>query len=270
MENVTTASGAGLSNDLIDKVLASTEAQTDSKVELKAPMDTLVNLPAGFITPDGEVIKTAEVRELNGLDEEYIGKSGGLGKAFTTILSRAVVSVGPMKATEELLDSLLSGDRDALMLGIFTVTFGPVAQIPGYCSGCQEFKLVEVDVNRDVKTKFLVDAVEDRVFTVQGKNHEFLVALPNGKAQRELSSSEDKNSAEQTSILLSHTVLEIDGRPVISKSQVQGLSVMDRRAIADALSKRLPGPQFEDITLPCGDCEGEVVVPFSLGALFRF
>jgi hypothetical protein len=80
----------------------------------------------------------------------------------------------------------------------------------------------------------------------------------------------DANPAEALSILLENTVVTIDGRNVITKAQVQNLGVVDRRAIADAIAARNPGPQFEDITVSCPDCEGEVRVPISLGTLFRF
>lgn len=264
-----TATGAQLNNNLIESVLASTEAKETEQVTVISPSDTLVDLPAGYITASGEVVKTAEVRELNGLDEEAVARAGGVGKAFSTIINRATVSIGGVAVTEEILDGLVAGDRDALLLGVYKATFGSTVEIPGYCEGCQDFKTALVDLNQDVKTKVLLDPIEDRTFKVQGNKKEFLVTLPNGKAQKELSSAEDKTGPELTTILLNHTVLEVDGQPVLGKSQLQSLSLTDRRAISDALSQRLPGPQFEDLFIPCPDCGGEVVVPFSLGALFR-
>lgn len=269
METIKKASGNQLNNDLINQVLESTEAKEVQTATITPPSDTLVNLPAGFITASGEVIKTAEVRELNGKDEEAIAKAGNRGKIFATILSRGVVSIGSEKVTDDLLDTLLAGDRDALMLGIFRATFGSTAEIPSFCNGCGDFKSVEVDVDRDVNVKILVDSIEDRTFIVQGRKHEFLVTLPNGYVQRELTSSMDKTAAELTTILLENCVLEIDGQPIIGKAQVQNLGVMDRQAISTEISKRLPGPQFADIVLDCPDCGGEVVVPFNLGTLFR-
>jgi hypothetical protein len=270
MENAKTVKAANLNNDLIDQVLASTEQKTAPKIDVETPSDTLVNLPAGYINSSGEVIKTAEVRELNGLDEEAIARAGSAAKAFNTILSRATVKVGDEQVDDTLLDSLLAGDRDALMLGIYKVTFGKTAQLPGYCAGCNDFKIAEVDVDRDVPVKVLADSISDRTFIVNGNSNEFRVTLPNGRVQREITQAEDKNSAELTTLLLNNTVLEINEQPVLGKAQLQALSVSDRRAISDAISKRLPGPQFEDLNIPCPDCNGEVVVPFNLGALFRF
>lgn len=270
MENVKTASGAQLNNDLIETVLEAADKIEDKIVSITPPSDTLVDLPAGYITPDGGVSKTAEVRELNGRDEEAVGKAGGISKAFSTILNRATVSIGGVPATEEMLNSLLLGDRDAIMLGIYKATFGHEVELPGLCGGCGEIKTVQIDLNRDVETKILADPIEDRVFTVRGRNKEFLVSLPNGALQKELANANDKTAGERNTILLHHTVLEIDGTPVLGKQQLQALGIMDRNLIADEIASRLPGPQFEDMVLVCPDCNGEVVVPFSLGALFRF
>jgi hypothetical protein len=266
--NIKTASGAALNNDLIEQVLSSSETKTDL-VTVTYPSNVLVNLPGGYLTPTGEVIKTAEVRELTGKDEEFISKSGTLGKAFSTILTRATVKVGEQKVDEVIFDNLLAGDRDSLMLGIFKATFGKEAELPGYCSECNEIKTASVDVDRDVPVKVLIDPIQDRRFTVQGKSSEYLVALPNGAAQRELISNSDKTGPELTTILLGNCIMEIDGRPVISKMQAQNLPLLDRRKISEELDKRSPGPQFQDLELDCPDCEGKVVVPFNLGALFR-
>jgi hypothetical protein len=269
MENLQSASGNQLNNDLIQKVLAETDTKA-APAEITSPSDPLVNLPAGLVTPGGEVIRTAEVRELNGRDEEFIGKTTSLPRAFNTILTRATVKIGDMEASESILDSLVSGDRDALMIGIYKATFGQEAELGAYCNGCEELKTVAIDVDRDIKTKVLVDPLNDRQFTVKGKNSTYLVGLPTGVVQKELAANPDKNIAELTTILLEHTVLEINDNPVIGKAQIQQLGVVDRKKISDEIAKRTPGPQFEEIVINCPDCEREVVVPISLGALFRF
>ena len=82
--------------------------------------------------------------------------------------------------------------------------------------------------------------------------------------------SADKTIAELNSLLLEQTVVKIGDAPVVSKLQVQNLGLTDRRKIVEAINKRVCGPQFNDMVLACPDCEGEVQVPISLGALFRF
>jgi hypothetical protein len=116
----------------------------------------------------------------------------------------------------------------------------------------------------------LKDPVADRSFIVKGKSNNFLVTLPNGAVQKELSTNLDRTMAELTSTLLQGTVMEIDGKPILSKQQTLSLGINDRNAIAAEISERNPGPQFDETIVECPDCSGKVVVPINLGTLFRF
>lgn len=271
MENntVSAASNPNVFNAMVEDATAVPVAPIE-KANLASPADNLVTLPGGYISDTGEVIRTAEVRELNGKDEEAIGRLTNQGKTWVTILNRAVVSIGNKKATEGILDGLLAGDRDALLLGIYKATFGKTAELGAFCDGCKDFKTVSVDIDGDIQSKVLIDPIADRNFTVQGNKGEFLVSLPTGMTQREIIAAEEKNSAELTTILLENTVIEINGSPVVSPLQVQNLGLVDRRKIVEEIVKRAPGPKFESVKVTCPDCGGEVVVPVSLGALFRF
>lgn len=256
-----------LANSLISQVLQDSSEETPE--EVMASSENLVNLPGGYVTLTGEVLKIAEVRELTGKDEEIIARTTNLGKIFPTILSRGVVSIGNVKADESILDALLVGDRDALLLGIYKATFGPTATLGAFCLGCNDSKTVEISIDSDIKSKVLIDA-DDRYFTVQGKKHEYLVTLPTGQLQKELAKDPDMNYAESATIILENTVLKIDGKAVISKAQVQNLGLSERKLIIEELTERSPGPQFNDVKIDCPDCGSEVAVPINLGALFRF
>ena len=71
-------------------------------------------------------------------------------------------------------------------------------------------------------------------------------------------------------ILLEKTVLKINNSPVYSKIQVQNLPVVDRKKIIEEINRRVPGPQFDDVTMECPDCGSEVTVSINLGTLFQF
>lgn len=265
---ISAANNPALANQKIQEVMA--EKPEEVSVTITPPLDTVVTLPGGHLAPTGEVVTEAEVRELNGKDEEEISRANTFGKAILTVLKRGTVRIGDERATDQLLDSLLSGDRDMLLLGIFRATFGNTAHLGAYCSGCNDTKEVDVDVTEDIKVKVLSDPVNDRMFTVKGKKNEYTVILPTGITQKEMLLSTDKTMAELNTLLLEQTVIKINNSPVVSKMQVQNIGLVDRRSIIAALNERLCGPQFEDITLACPDCEGEVRVPISLGSLFRF
>lgn len=266
---INAAVNPALANDLLNKALNESPAQ-DNSPEIVLPSDVTVDLPGGFITATGEVVSSAEVRELNGKDEEAIARATTLGKALVTILQRGTVKIGNEPATDQVLDQLLIGDRDQLLLGILKATFGPKVEILSYCPGCNDNKTVQIDVNADIKVKILTDPVNDRIFTVTGKNKEFTVKLPNGVVQKKMIENMDKTSAELSTLILEGCVIKIGDSPVYSALQVQTLSVVDRRKIVDEINTRAPGPQFTDVTVQCPDCEGEVLVPINLGTLFQF
>jgi hypothetical protein len=254
-------------NQILAEAIA--EPVYEEPAQIIAPSDTTVNLPGGYMTFTGEVYRTAEVRELNGRDEEIIAKAGVGSKMFSAILSRGTVSVGEKPADDRLLDNLLIGDREAILLGIYKATFGPTAKVYSWCAGCKETKDIQIDIDKDIKTKILVDPVGDREFTVKGKKNEYSVTLPTGVAEKAISADPNKNYAEKVTILLENTVVSINGSPVVSKSQIQNLGLQDRNKISEELASRNSGPIFDDIVMVCPDCDGEIVVPVNLGAIFR-
>lgn len=267
-KTISAAANPALANQLIKKATQE-ESLPVLTPEIIPPLDNVVELPGGYLSDTGEVIRTAEIREMTGRDEEAVAKSNNLAKALLTILQRCVVKIGNEQATEEMLDNLLAGDRDMLLLGILKSTFGASPKVMTYCGGCQGPKEVLVDINSDIKIKVLANSIEDRVFTVKGKTGDITVQLPNGKVQKELINNSEKTGAELTTTLLEGTVLEINGNRVYNKMQVQNLSVLDRRKVVEELNKRVPGPQFENLTTVCPDCESEVTVPITLDSLFR-
>jgi len=263
---ISAAVNPALANQLLNKAI--NETPKERTPEIVSPSDTTVELPGGYINAAGEVIRTAEVRELNGKDEETISKTNNLGKAILTVLQLGTVKIGNEPATDKILDDLLVGDRDAILLGILKATFGSKIKIPIFVDG--EDKLVEVDVNTDIKIKLLTDPINERVFTVKGKSIDYTVKLPNGVVQREMINNMEKTPAELSTIVLENTVVRIGENPVYSKSQVLALSVIDRRKIIDEINKRAPGPQFEDVVVVDPDTGSEVTVPINLGSLFQF
>jgi hypothetical protein len=266
---VNAASNPGLANKLVQEAMTDTKP-TPEPVKIKAPLDVVVDLPGGYISPDGEVYRTAEVKELTGRDEEAIVKANNLPKAMLVALTRGTVSIGGVKATEDVLDKILTADRDAIMLGIYRATFGDTAEMSTFCTGCSESKIVQVDIENDIEVIKLNDPLEDRRFTIQGRKSEYLLTLPEGKAQRELTSNSDKTASELDTLLLEYCVLQINGKQVLGKAQIQNIGLADRRTILKEIIKRNPGPQFNNLSATCPDCGGEVVVPINLGTLFRF
>jgi len=266
--SINAASNPDLVNKLVKDVVDETQ-DAPEPAKIVAPSEVIVDLPGGYITSTGEVLRTAEVRELDGRDEEAISKATSYMKSMLIALQRGTVSIGEQPVTEAMLDGILSGDRDAIMLGIYRATFGDTATVPAYCGQCKDYMDVTVDIVSDIKTKVLVDPIGDRTFTVQGRSAEYTVRLPEGKAQREIATSMDKTNSELDTLLLEYCVTQINGAPVFGKAHVQKIGLADRRTILKAIIDRNVGPQFDDLKVSCPDCSGEVVVPINLGTIFR-
>jgi hypothetical protein len=261
-----------LANQIIDKVLAG-ETPKDAAIELGIAFtdlpDTHVELPGGFLASDGTIIRTAEVRELTGFDEEALAKAGSSAKVMSILLQRGVVKVGDEKPTQETFTGLLAGDRDALLLAVRRVTYGAEVEYQLMCPFCGQTIELAVDLAKDVEYKRLEEDAERR-FVVDLSNGTALVALPNGGAQRALLQAEGKTFAELNTILLRHCVLEIDDFPVVNEDSVRKLKIKDRETILEELAKRAPGPDLNGVKKACPSCEEDIDLPLTLTGLFRF
>jgi hypothetical protein len=248
------------------------KATEEPKVEIKTvpPSNSEVTLPGGFINRDGALVKYAEVRELTGLDEEAISKAGSVSRALLVMLQRGLVSIGTESANKEDLDRLLSGDRDAILVGIRKVTFGPEVEFNISCPSCRTSLDVDVDLNTDVPHRFLEDPIEDRSFTYDSKKHGLIeVSLPTGSTQRKLMENTDKTVAELNTILLAGCIDSINGQPSMGASSVLKLGMADREKIINEVVKRNPGPRLGEVKTTCEACGLDIPMSLSLADLFR-
>lgn len=266
---VSAAENPGLANKLSSEALAlvQQEAAAPKEEKILPPSDTNVELLAGLDVPFEGKITTAEIRELTGADEEAISKTSDLSKGLMLILDRAVVKLGDKKPEPGYLDSMLAGDREQLLLAIRKATFGTQVNVQGQiCNKCVEDISISIDLDKDVEYRKLEG---DREFTVDCKVGPVKVKLPTGFTQKALVNSTNKTAPELDTIVLKDCVLEINGNPVLNSSSVLNLSVMDRRAILNAISDRNPGPQLSEIKKDCPTCGSEVPLPLTLADLFQ-
>ena len=231
----------------------------------RAPSDPIVDLPGGYVLPSGELVTTAEVRELNGADEEAISKAGSRSKALQVLLQRGLVKLGSKEATKEDLDMLLTGDRDAILVGIRKVTFGEEYPITVKCFSCSEIQDQVINLTEDVPVKHLEG---DRSWLVNTKKGPVLVALPTGITQRKLVDNADKTTSEHNTLILSGCVLSINGSPSMGATSVLALGMVDRAKILEEIISKNPGPRLGEVTKPCKACGETIPTPLSLLDLF--
>jgi len=254
---------------VVNQAVKALAAEPVAKVTTQAPSDTEVALPGGYINREGALVKYAEVRELNGADEEAVARSGSTGRALNTMLQRGLVSLGMESASKEDLETLLSGDRDAILIGIRRATFGNTIDFTGTCPSCRTEQTIVLDLNKDIPIVELKDPKEDRLWTYESKLGTVVVGLPTGITQRRLLENSDKNSAELNTILLAGCVASINGSPSIGASTVLKLSWKDREAIVQEILERNPGPRLGEVKKACEACGEDIPMPLTLAALFR-
>lgn len=238
----------------------------DSSLELP---DCHLTLPGGYLTMEGEVFTDAEVRELNGADEEAIAKAPNVGRVLITVLERGIVSIGPHRITKEILDELLAGDRDALLLAIRRATFGDTVTYEITCNKCGAEQDVKIDLKDDLDVVTMTDPTE-RTFTVKCRTGEVTCSLPTGRVQRDLMLQPDKTVAEQATLLLGACVMSVNDMPSMGVSTVKKLGIRDREKILAQIAKRNPGPRLTSVKAPCMTCEEELAIQVTMADLFRF
>ena len=234
------------------------------------PSNAEVTLPGGFISKDGSVVKYAEVRELTGIDEEAVSKAGSVGRALAAMLQRGVLSIGTNAADKADLDALLSGDRDALLLGIRRVTFGNTVDFEFPCPHCKTGLDVVVDLVKDIPVKVLEDPINDRTFTYMSeKKGAIVVNLPTGQTQKRLIENFDKTNAELNTILLAGCIKSINSEPALGATTALTLGMIDRENIINEILTRNPGPRLGEVKTTCEACGEDIPMPLSLADLFR-
>jgi hypothetical protein len=255
--------------ELVAKFAEQAMKEPEKVIETRAPSESVVTLPGGYITNKGELLTTAEVRELNGLDEEIVAKSGSTAKSLTALLQRGLVSLGSEEITKEHIDNLLSGDRDAILIGIRRATFGETIDLNAQCPHCSERQVLPVHLIDDVPVKELKDKKEDRSWVVKTKQGDVVVSLPTGSVQKRLMDNMDKTVAEINTLLLAGCVLSVEGRPSSGASTALSFGMADRTKIIDSILERNPGPRLGEVTKACQACGEDIPLPLGLTDLFR-
>lgn len=259
-------------NAAASAALAVAEAEPEPEVDTSGETlpETSVHLAGGYLDPNTFNIEyDVEVRELNGADEEAISRSKDIGRALQTILERGTVTVGGEKSTRTVLDMMLMGDRDQVLLSIRRATYGDGQDLHVTCNACDAEQKIEISLSTDVEIRAL-DAPEDRNFTVTGRVGEIEVSLPDGKTQRELLNAMlEKSASEMNSILLGGCIQAINGTPSAGVKTALSLGIRDRELLSEEIAKRNPGPRLSEVKKNCPNCGEEMTLALSMAALFR-
>lgn len=243
---------------------------------IQAPPDRQVELMAGLINHlEGTSQTDAVVRELTGADEEALtapALSRSVGKYLSTLTLRGTESIGGQKTTKDMIDSLLVGDRELLVLGIRKATFGSDLELRTTCPHCRD---VDEDYVFDLNSIRVepLESLEDAVYGVDVElpsGHTAVMGLSRAADQDAVLAAENMSDGELNTLMLSRVVQKIDGEVLIKPiAQVRALSLRDRRELQRRLVEKTPGPRIGEAKRTCRACEKEFDLGLGLLDIFR-
>lgn len=253
---------------------------SDPEPTLEAAPLPLIELPGGFIDDDGAVYRMAEIRELNGYDEEALDAVFKTAKVnpferYVELLKRAVLRIGNVETIDrEVIMSLLLGDRDFLVMAIRQATYGNILEGQTNCSVCGTDNDVVLDLSEDVEVRRL--EYLKAIHTVELRNDRVAeVRLSNVGDQYALGEVLTTSSlAELNTLLLSRIVISVDGRDILDGAAeplefARAMTSADRLAILTFLEDTQPGPRLEEVRVPCASCGADIDTPIALDRLLR-
>lgn len=233
------------------------------------PVEELVyRLCGGYFLPNGDWIKEFEVRELTGVDEEYLARMKDSTRFVIGLLNRGLVRVGQIRSSDEVLDGLLGGDWETVLLAIRIATFGDTTTYQATCRQCREPYRAVIDLRKHVEMREVLR--EDISFHVVGRHGtEYRVTHAYGSAQRKVLEHLDSPVADMNTALLAECVQEVGGKPLLGLEGARNLPLADRRKLLDEIDKRRAGPDLKGVRTKCPACDFEQPAPLNVVALFQ-
>lgn len=247
-------------------------------VSVPEPGPCVVDLPGGYVMADGMVVRKAEVRELTGLDEEAMARGANkqnqvdLVRLLEIIFERGLIRIGDQEVGggpegRALRQSMLVGDKDAVLLGIRIATYGPDYESRIVCPKCGEESDVVFELLTDIEERTLEDP-QVIYRTVKLRNGEAEVRLPTVGDQAYATSDPRRTAAEANTMLLARCVRSVNGVPTMGEQTLRAMGMKDRHSILQYIADTAPGPRMGEVKVECPACKEESQMSLSMPALF--
>jgi len=246
--------------------------------DVAAEMGYECRLPGGARI-GGMVHRDIVITEMTGEDEENISRpevAGNGGKAITVLLANCVKKLGTIPVTQDLIQNLLIGDRDFLMIKLRILSIGDDYTIDVVCPSCKSKFGIAINMNDLVVKEMPDNAPTKYPFTLKkgykdsdGHIHtKGSMGLPTGVEQEYLSTeSAARNPGVAATQLLTRCCVELGTLRVINTDVVRKLSSTDRNIMADILTKNMPGPDLS-ASVDCPSCKNEWIHALQASSFF--
>ncbi|NBZ96736.1 MAG: hypothetical protein EBR40_09990 [Proteobacteria bacterium] len=239
------------------------------------PPNCVVRLPRGLY--QGGSWKTeAEVRELNGADEESLSRVKDASDFFDLVLAHGVVRVddlnlasSPLSERQILLRELLIGERSQLLMAILVATYGEEKVLNITCGTCSEDQELTLYLSKDFKAKEVEDVAEPSFFYTTKSGDSVEYRLVTGSDQNEVLRRKGATTAEQNSVILSRCITKVNGAILPDpQGYARRLGMKDRMALLQQMVDRQPDLDL-GVQTTCVACGGDIVFSLGWSDLFR-
>lgn len=268
MPKMSVAENPQLADQMLKKAMQGEQGTGRQETpEMRAATPSTGELCGWYFQKNGQIAKEFQVRELTGRDEEHLASLASPNQFVSALLQRGLVSVGEDKADNEVIDGLLAGDWDTVLLALRIATFGAEHDQDMTCSECETPYTAKVDLAQAPRK----EREPDREFEVTGR-HGTVYSVGNlyGSTQRAiLSKGLDLSVAKANSMIIQDCIVSINGKPVMSPGQTLDIPLMDRAQILERIAERRVGPNFDLFVVECPSCGKEDPARVSLANTFR-
>lgn len=211
-------------------------------------------LPGGLVLQPNQSLNHAALRPLCGREEEWLACHQNTPSAIRVswLLNACLLSLDEHPVNSDIVQKLLVGDRQYLMLQLRRLTLGDQIQAVVLCPACSQ----KMDVNfqlDDVPVKSCPQSVSPYSIEVSGRSICF--RLPNGGDQEAILGHDIDDAVEE---LMQRCILD---------GESDALSSEERNVVVAAMEQMAPQVEFE-LDLTCPECSHQFLLPFDTTAFF--
>lgn len=239
----------------------------DPAPSINSAPPTDVDLLCGMFNPEkGDWEMVAQVRELNGEDEEAIASAASkkdlsYAEYMSVLLKRSVVSIGDISIQDNpsVLDDLIIGDRDLLFVGTVRATYGRIRELEATCNSCEATNYVTINLDEDFKVEAPKRDLHDPIQVKLKDGSVVNLRYPTG-ADSQVVTQKAKTTAEQNTLMLARCTVWDGSGPANKEAWAKSLNLGDRNKLVKALTTDIPGPRMEEVKTQCADCGSDLIL----------
>jgi len=224
----------------------------------KSPMGFL-ELPCGYLDPEGVLHRDVELSELTGHEEDMLSSTSVPSyKKMGLLVGRCVKRIGTITDAGQiaaLADKLTVGDRVYLMFALRKITLGSDYPFRATCPSCKQESLFRVNLDRLDVQKMKTPEVRIYSGMLPSSKKPITYRVLTGNHEEQMAQLRNKDDAISASLWM--RLESLDGKPP-TLPEVKALSMRDREHIR-VVCDEVDGGVDTSIDMHCLKCGHEFV-----------